>query len=229
MVVQTRIVCRNTESIAACETSYKIMSKNVLIFSGIIILVLDSSTYIYFLYEKDCYNESYMKIYIAGKISKDSVFGTHDWRDSFCETVEKLSGIKLENLDPTKVGMNQNDPQLVFGGDSYLISQCDVLIVYLSDDISIGGSQEILIAKYFKKPVIGLSRFGGKFNGSDKEYYGKLVKNYKDPFVFTTCDLVCKTVDEVAESLKALSTISPKSLDIIPESIQYYLATYKHE
>src|SRR5438309_1306983 len=120
-----------------------------------------------------------MKVYIAGKISKDSIFGTHDWRDNFCEKLEKLSKLELENLDPIKAGTNQNDPQLAFGGDSYLIPQCDVLIVYLSDDISIGGSQEILIAKYFKKPVIGLARHGGKFNGADKEYFGKLVKNYK--------------------------------------------------
>jgi hypothetical protein len=165
-----------------------------------------------------------MKVYIAGKISKDSIFNTHDWRDSFCEELEKLSGVELENLDPTKIGTDQNNPQLVFGGDSYLISQCDVLIVYLSDDISIGGSQEILIGKYFKKPVIGLARFGGKFNGSDKEYFGKIVKNYKDPFVFTTCDVVCKTVEEVAESLKTINNILPKTLEIIPESVKYYIA-----
>jgi hypothetical protein len=98
-----------------------------------------------------------------------------------------------------------------------------VLIVYLSDDISIGGSQEILIAKYFKVPVIGLARHGGKFNGADKEYFGKIVKNYKDPFVFTTCDVVCKNTEEVADALKNLQNIQPKTLDIIDESVEYYL------
>jgi len=163
-----------------------------------------------------------MKIYVAGKISKDSVFGTHDWRDNFCAELEKLSGVSLQNLDPTKGNVDQNDAAAVFGADSYLISQCDVLVVYLSDDISIGGSQEILIAKYFEKPVIGLARHGGKFNGSDKEYFGKIVKNYKDPFVFTTCDIVCTTIEEVATVLVKVHTITPKSLAIIPESIAYY-------
>lgn len=163
-----------------------------------------------------------IKTYVAGKISKDSIFGTHDWRDNFCAELEKLSGLALENLDPTKTNTDQNDAAAVFGADSYLISQCDVLIVYLSDDISIGGSQEILIAKYFKKPVIGLARHGGKFNGSDKEYFGKIVKNYKDPFVFTTCDIVCATVEEVAGALQDLNTITAKTLDIIPQSIRYY-------
>lgn len=164
-----------------------------------------------------------MKVYVAGKISKDSVFGTHDWRDNFCAELEKLSGHTIENLDPTKLGTDQNDAQLVFGGDCYLISQSDVLVVYLSDDISIGGSQEILIAKYYNIPVIGLARHGGKFNGADKEYFGKLVRNYKDPFVFSTCDVVCKTIEEVASVLRDVASIQPKTLDIIPEAVDYYL------
>jgi len=95
-----------------------------------------------------------VKVYVAGKISKDSVFGTHDWRVNFCYELEKVSELKLKNLDPTKTGTDQSDSLLVFGADCYLISQSNVVIVYLSDDISIGGSQEILIAKYFKIPVI---------------------------------------------------------------------------
>lgn len=166
-----------------------------------------------------------IKMYIAGKISKNSVFGTHDWRDNFCAELSSLSGLKIENLDPTKIGTDQKDTKLVFGGDSYLISTCDVLVVYLSDDISIGGSQEILIAKYFKKPVIGLAPFEGKFNGADKEYFGKLVKNYKDPFVFTTCDVVCKDIQEVAAALQDLKNITVKDLSVIDESVQYYLAS----
>lgn len=168
-----------------------------------------------------------MNVYVAGKISKDSVFGTHDWRENFCSELERLSGLHIENLDPTKSGTDQNDAMLVFGADSYLISQSDVLVVYLSDDISIGGSQEILIAKYFGIPVIGLAKHGGKFNGSDREYFGKIVKDYKDPFVFTSCDIVCKTIEEVAEALMTAKNIVPKTLDIIPESVEYYLSNKK--
>lgn len=164
-----------------------------------------------------------MKVYVAGKISKDSVFGTHYWRDGFCAELEKLSGINIQNLDPTKSSPNHDDSKFVFGHDSYLISQSDVVIVYLSDDISVGGSQEILIAKYFNKPVIGLAKRGGKFNGATKERFGKVVADFKDPFVFTTCDFVCETSEEMAEKLKAIKTILPKTLDIIPESVKYYL------
>ncbi len=165
-----------------------------------------------------------IKAYIAGKVSKDSSFGTHYWRDGFCAELGSLSGITIENLDPTKLEVDQTDPQLVYGADSYLISQSNVLIVYLSDDISVGGSQEILIAKYYKIPVIGLAKYGGKFNGSTKELFGKVIKDYKDPFVFMSCDVVCGTIEEVAEAVKELPKINPKTINMIPESASYYLS-----
>ena len=156
-----------------------------------------------------------MKLYIAGKVSKDSEFGTHYWRDDFCEKLEQLSGLELENLDPLKNGAQHSTPEHIFGADCDLISQCAAMIVYLSDDISVGGSQEILIAKYFKKPVIGLAPVGGKFNGQTKEYLGQVIENYKDPFVFATCDVVCGTIEEVGQALKTIDKIEPKGIDII--------------
>lgn len=165
-----------------------------------------------------------MKVYVAGKVSKDSTFGTHHWRDEFCAQLSDLTGIKLINLDPTKTGVAQDDPLLVFGCDSHLISSCDVVIANLSDDISVGGSQEILIAKYFNKPVIGLARLGGKFNGSTKEYFGNTYTDYKDPFVFTTCDVVCATIEEVATALQRLDLLPVKNIDVIRFALEQYRA-----
>lgn len=155
------------------------------------------------------------KVYVAGKVSKDSVFGTHYWRDEFVKTLESLSGTKLVNVDPTKTGVDNADPTIAFECDAYMISQVDVLIVYLSDDISIGGSQEILLAKYFKKPVIGLAPLGGKFNGRTKEYFGKIVENYRDPFAFTTCDIVCPDIEGVADALKNVDELVVKDIGLI--------------
>lgn len=151
-------------------------------------------------------------VYVAGKVSKDSVFGTHHWRDEFCETVEKLSGRTIANLDPLKSDIQHGEPQDVFRADVELIKQCDVLVVYLSDDISVGGSQEILIAKYFGKPVIGLAPKGGKFNGSTKQMLGKTIHNYKDPFVFSTCDVVVEDIEQLAEVVAKAEDIKLKTL-----------------
>jgi hypothetical protein len=163
-----------------------------------------------------------VKVYIAGKVSKDSVFGKHHWRDEFCAKIEKLSGLSLKNLDPVKTNANLEDYSEVFGCDCYLISKADVVLVYLSDDISIGGSQEIMIAKYLKKPVIGLAPMGGKFNGSTKEYAHGTVHNYKDPFVFSTCDVVCGDIEGVAENIKKLGDVPVKDISLIDEAIRHY-------
>lgn len=161
-----------------------------------------------------------MKVYVAGKVSKDSSFGTHYWRDEFCKELEKLSGLMLTNLDPVKSDTDQSNPSEVFAHDCFLISQADVVIVYLSDDISVGGSQEILIAKYLQKPVIGLAPRGGKFNGSTKHHTNKIIHDYKDPFVFSTCDVVCDDIESVAQTLNQLKDLKIKGIELIDEAIE---------
>jgi hypothetical protein len=156
-----------------------------------------------------------VKIYIAGKVSNNSHFGTHDWRDGFCAELAELSGLELESLDPLKIQTNKMKPEDIFAKDCYLISESDVVVVYLSDDISVGGSQEILIAKYFNKPVIGLAPLGGKFNGNSRKIGGQMVENWRDPFVFSTCDTVCNDIESVARVLKNLDSLEVKNLDMI--------------
>src|SRR4051812_11321669 len=109
-----------------------------------------------------------LKIYIAGRMTKHSHFSDHNWRDEFLEEISRLTGLKFISFDPTNASKNYSDLEMVFGSDAHMISQIDVLVVYLSDDISVGGSQEILIAKYFNKPVIALAPKGGQFNGATK-------------------------------------------------------------
>lgn len=70
-----------------------------------------------------------MKIYVAGKVRKDSSFGKHHWRDDFIKELEKYSGLKLTNLDPAKSDIDQANPEEVFGTDCYLISLSDVVVV----------------------------------------------------------------------------------------------------
>jgi nucleoside 2-deoxyribosyltransferase len=160
-----------------------------------------------------------LKIYIAGKVSKDSQFGTHHWRDEFCRELEELSDIKLANLDPLTSELPNQTPEAIFAKDCQLISEADVFVVYLSDDISVGGSQEILIARYLRKPVIGLAPKGGKFNEARREMLGTVIDDYRDPFVFMTCDVVCGTIEEVATALKTIDTIETRGLAIIDDAL----------
>lgn len=162
---------------------------------------------------------SNLRIYIAGKVSKESVFGTHHWRDEFAKKLEELSGRNLQNIDPLNGLTGDESASTIFRHCIEQIKQCDLFIVYLSDDISVGGSQEILIAKYLKKPTLGFAPYGGKFNGCKRVMFGKEIEDFKDPFVFSTCDVVCGTIEEVAEALKNFEDIKPKNITIIDEAL----------
>jgi hypothetical protein len=156
-----------------------------------------------------------MKVYVAGKVSKNSSFGTHHWRDNFCTQLSELSGIKLNNLDPLKDESVTQNISEIFKKDIRLINRSDVFVVYLSDDISVGGAQEILFAKYLKRKVLALAPYGGKFNNATREMFGKIITDYKDPFVFATCDKVCGTLEELADAIKNLDTIKYTSLETL--------------
>ncbi len=162
-----------------------------------------------------------MKIYIAGKVGKDSSFGTHHWRDSFCDKLTELSGIKLTNLDPLTAESDLTTPEEIFSKDCKLINEADIFVVYLSDDISVGGSQEILIARYLKKPVLGFAPYGGKFNGAKREMLGRVIQDYKDPFVYATCDVVCGSIEELAIALADVRSIRPSGLKIIDDGLRF--------
>lgn len=153
------------------------------------------------------------QLYIAGKISKESSFGKHHWRDEFCQKLEELNGMKLTHLDPLAGEGSVMTPQEIFKKDCELIAACDVFVIFLSNDISVGGSQEILIARYYNKPVIAYAPYGGKFNNATREMFGKTVNDYKDPFVFSTCNKVCGTIEEVAAVLKNYEQIQVESFD----------------
>lgn len=168
-----------------------------------------------------------MQLYIAGKVNKNSQFGTQHWRQGFALKLTEMSGIKLTQLDPLAFEADRvYDPQFVFDKDCWLINQVDCVIVYLSDDISVGCSQEILIAKYLNKPVIGFAPHGGKFNKSHKEHMGQVIENYIDPFVYATCDVVCGSLEEVVEALRSLPIVKP--LSMIDEGVSRMSEIFGH-
>ncbi|HBU27595.1 TPA: hypothetical protein DEB00_00575 [Candidatus Uhrbacteria bacterium] len=168
-------------------------------------------------------------VYVAGKVSKESVFGTHDWRDAFCLALSRHVHVPVINVDPTKESetflLPETDAQFIFGRDCTLIQMADVVIVNLTDDISVGGSQEMLIAKYYQKPLVGIAPLGGKFYKSQKEIGGRVHTDWKHPFVAVPCDAIVEDEREAGEWIAKWAKgekQSIKTLSILDESIAYY-------
>lgn len=176
-----------------------------------------------------------LKVYIAGKVSKDSSFKTEFWRDSFCASLSEKSGYEIINLDPAKYSPNfsldEGNSRLIFGRDSFMIQHADVVVVYLSDDISVGGSQEMLIAKYFHKPLVAIAPRGGKFNLEHCEIQGRRYENYIHPFVKITSDVVVEDIDQLATWLKEIYPLGQgiKAISLIDEARNYYRRYFYHK
>ncbi|MBI4020548.1 MAG: hypothetical protein HY367_04395 [Candidatus Aenigmarchaeota archaeon] len=166
-----------------------------------------------------------LKVYIAGKVSPDSVFGTHEWRDGFCRELSRLTGFDIVNLDPARKEEDENDSMLIFGRDCFMIREADIVIVNLTDDISVGGSQEMLIAKYYRKPLVGVAPKGGKFSKEEKEILGKKYKDWMHPFVAVPCDKVVANMEGLAGFVKEFFSQpgrKVKGLSVLDEALEYY-------
>ncbi len=171
-----------------------------------------------------------LRVYVAGKVNPNSVFGTSNWREGFCAELSKISGFEIINLDPTKnayyPNINENDPDLVFGRDSFLISKSDIVIVQLTDDISVGGSQEMLIAKYFSKPLIGIAKRNGKFVKDVKIIQEKKYQDYIAAFVAVPCDAIVENIEQAAQAIQKIVSNPqqkiPNLQTLLDDTIKHY-------
>lgn len=171
-----------------------------------------------------------LNLYIAGKISPtDTVANRTDWRDGFCKKLTELSGFDINNLDPTKQhgdsDLDENDARLIVGSDCFMIKSADLIIVNLTDDTSIGGAQEMLIAKYYHKPLIGIAPKEGRYFKSKKVILGKIYNNWLHPFVSVSCDAVVEDLEGAADFIKNFYSKpdnSVKDITVIDDSLKYY-------
>ncbi len=173
-----------------------------------------------------------IRLFIAGNFVTNPFYKSTNWREEVYKKLDEYIEFEIVNVDPTKTSILEDEPLGVFGQDCYLIKSSDIVIAYLTDDVSVGSSQEMLIAKFYGKPLLGIAQDGGKFNNSKKELLGKIYNNWKHPFVAATCDAIVNSVEEAAKFIiEYFSTPQPKPKDIniLNESIEYFLSLKKDE
>ncbi len=168
-------------------------------------------------------SERTIKIYFSGKIHPTPL-----WREEVCRLLKCKSGCEIIALDPTKFehgfDLDHQNCMLLVGRNCYMIQQADFVFVNLTDDISVGGSQEMLIAKYFGTPLVGLAPRGGKFNKDTEVICGRTYTDFVHPYVKLSCDKIAETVEEAAEFIQAyLKQPHPvKNKGIIDQALCYY-------
>lgn len=168
-----------------------------------------------------------LKVYLAGKVDPNSPFVGFNWREAYCDVLKEKTSREVINLNPSRetlrFPLDEGDSRLIFGRDCFMIREADIVVVNLTDDISVGGSQEMLIAKYFAKPLYGLVAPDGKFRGS-KKIREQVYDNYVHPFVEQPCDELFADIIELGDYLREnLDPVSAKDLTVIDKSIKYYI------
>lgn len=93
------------------------------------------------------------KICLLGSIPKgdDERKGWTDWKTKYKLVLLQLNDVEFADGDDWK---DETKPLLLFGHDANLVKISDIVIVNAESKIGAGTAQEMVIAKYFSRPVI---------------------------------------------------------------------------
>lgn len=171
---------------------------------------------------------SIKSIYLAGSVPKSDkeIAEVKDWRDEYIDVLQKIDN-GFEFLNPREDRADEDDPEGVFGADCMLVRDADLIIVDAPKKIGAGTAQEMLIAKYFKRPVIMVLPKETHHRRKDMIYDGKVIRDWIHPFLHETSDVIVESVDELGSALEKLKEIENKDITCIDTAIEYYQKKYK--
>ncbi|MFA6354109.1 MAG: hypothetical protein WCX12_00245 [Candidatus Paceibacterota bacterium] len=89
-------------------------------------------------------------------------------------------------------------PELVVGHDLWLIKNSDIIVVNASSKIGAGTAQEILYAKYCKKPVVSVLPKNTHHRRSNVVFQGTAIEDWIHPFIFVSSDYIAETLEDAA-------------------------------
>lgn len=173
-------------------------------------------------------------VYLAGKIPKgEENTNFVDWRKEFRGLMEEkrkaFPGIsRVIYLDPHTLDAGTIPIEDFFGRDVHLVAISDAVLVDARAKIGAGVAQEILIAKYYGKPVVSIVP-------RDSHYQRRvLVHNceidYRHPFIFSTSDAVVGDFEQAAEWLLRFFSgkrkAKVKGIDILDSYQEHYLRNH---
>src|SRR5580700_3998899 len=143
-----------------------------------------------------------MKIVLLGSIPKgDDV--RKDWIDWKIQYVEIIKRTAPNTTFVHGDAISDNaGPELVVGHDLAQVQQADVCVVDAQQKIGAGTAQEIVFAKYLKKPVIIVIPRGTHHRKTNVTFNGITIKDWIHPFLSLSCDYVAETVEDAATWVK---------------------------
>ncbi|MBT4857587.1 hypothetical protein HON49_00320 [archaeon] len=162
-----------------------------------------------------------MKIYLAGKVPK----GDKDeksfvnWREVYSDILKNI--FDAEFIDPYGDHVDEADYFSVFGKDCKHIKESDIIIINAEKKLGVGTAHEMLIAKYFSKPVITVLPKETPHRRKNIVFFGKLIEDWIHPFIHSVSDFIVEDVNEILSIKEKVLTVKPKDITVIDEAIKY--------
>ncbi len=164
-----------------------------------------------------------MKIYLAGNVpkGKEEADNFVNWRLEYAKTLKKY--FDNECIDPFDRNLDEADFMQVFGADCNHIKNCAFVIVNAEQKMGVGTAQEMVIAKYFKKPVVSVLPKDTHHRKSNLDMNGKIIADWIHPFIFAFSDYIIEDISEVEKIHSEILTKKPKDISMIDEGVEYFL------
>ena len=169
-----------------------------------------------------------MKIYLAGSIPKgeeeEKTFT--DWRVRYREAIARI--FDATTIDPLDRNLDESDFLLVVGKDCVDIEASSFVVVNAEEKLGPGTAQELVIAKYLKKPVVTVLPKSTPHRRTNIVINGRTVGDWIHPFIFTFSDFIIEDISGIAEIKdKLLENGIIKDISIIDAAIAHFKQTQK--
>jgi hypothetical protein len=162
-----------------------------------------------------------MKIYLAGKVPKgDKKQKSFDnWRVRYQKVLRKF--FDAEFIDPYNRDLDESDFLAVVGTDCKHIKESTFIVVNAEEKLGVGTSQEMVIAKYFNKPVVTVLPKDSHHRRSNVVFHGKMIADWIHPFIFTFSDFIIENINEIEKIKDKIFTSKIKDISVIDEVVRY--------
>jgi|GEM_PF-215276 8-oxo-dGTP diphosphatase len=142
-------------------------------------------------------------IYLSGSIpkSKEARDTYVDWREEFMKEAKKQK-LDIIGINPNVFTYDMMPIKYFYGRDIQQIYLSDAVVVNAQEKIGIGTAQELLIAHYYKKPVIAIAPTPShyvKYIDTQKQKH----VHYTHPFLMATANILVESYADAVKVLKA--------------------------
>jgi hypothetical protein len=167
-----------------------------------------------------------MKIVLLGSIPKgdDVRKGRTDWKVTYMEVIKSVApGVTFIHGDAIS---DNAGPELVVGHDLAQVKKADMCVVDAKEKIGAGTAQEIVFAKYLKKPVAIVIPKDTHHRKTNITFHGVTIEDWIHPFLFLSTDYVADSIEDAADWIKnyidSPSRYPIKDMAVFEEAIKHF-------